>query len=98
MGLDPTTYDFQVFRITSEIARQVFPVTLDLDNPAFAAGLDRLFRITQGQAAARRQGGAIGWIKRMGLTAAAGAVFLRLFVLPAHSRDLPRNVRLSPAW
>ena len=98
LGLDPTEYDFQVFRITSEIARQVFPVTLDLDNPAFAAGLERLFRITQGQAAARKQGGVIGWVKRMGLTAAAGAVFLRLFTLRAHAAELPRNVRLAPAW
>ena len=98
LGLDPTEYDFQVFRITSEIARQVFPVTLDLDHPAFRAGLDRLFRITQRQAAARKQGGLAGRARLAGLVVAAGATFLRLFVLPAHSNALPRNVRLSPAW
>jgi len=98
LGLDPTDYDFQVFRITTEICRQVFPVTLDLDNPALHAGFERLFRITQGQARARAQGGAVGWVKRMGLTAMAGAVFLRLFVLPAKGHALPGSVRLSPAW
>ena len=37
VGIDPTDYDFKVFRITNEIATQVFPVALDLDHPAFKA-------------------------------------------------------------
>jgi magnesium-protoporphyrin IX monomethyl ester (oxidative) cyclase len=98
LGVDPTEYDFTVFRITQEIARQVFPVALDLDHPAFAAGLERLRRITEGQRAARKQGGVMGKLKLAGLTAAAAVTFGRLFLLSPQRNDLPQNVRLSPAW
>jgi magnesium-protoporphyrin IX monomethyl ester (oxidative) cyclase len=57
LGVDPTEYDFTVFRITSEISRQVFPLMLDIDNPKFRAGLERLMEISNGRAAARAEGG-----------------------------------------
>ena len=57
VGMDPTDYDFKVFRITNEIATQVFPVALDLDHPAFRAGLDKMWRITEARAAAQAEGG-----------------------------------------
>jgi magnesium-protoporphyrin IX monomethyl ester (oxidative) cyclase len=98
LGLDPTDYDFRVFRITSEICRQVFPIELDLDNPAFLAGLERLRKIADASAAATRQGGVIGKVKRLGLMAAAGIAFVRLFILPARSNAIPKNIRLVPAW
>jgi magnesium-protoporphyrin IX monomethyl ester (oxidative) cyclase len=98
LGMDPTDYDFEVFRITSEICRQVFPVELDLENPAFARTLDRLWRINQGIAASRRQGGFIGRVKRAGWMAAAAATFVRLYLIPTKSNAVPAQVRLSPAW
>jgi hypothetical protein len=33
MGLESSTYDYEVFRITNEITKQVFPVSLDIDHP-----------------------------------------------------------------
>ncbi len=98
LGIDPTDYDYRVFRITSDIARQVFPVELDIDSPVFRAGLERMRRITEGQRAARAQGGLGGKLRQLGLTAAAGATFLRLFLLPAKRNDAPATVRMSPAW
>jgi magnesium-protoporphyrin IX monomethyl ester (oxidative) cyclase len=41
LGLDPTAYDLEVFRITTEISRQVFPLCLDVEHrvslPALSA-------------------------------------------------------------
>ena len=98
LGVDPTQYDFTVFRITTEITRQVFPIALDLDNPAFAAGLERLRAITVAKRRARAQGGVVGKLKDAGLTAAAAVAFARLFLLPVQDNALPASVRLSPAW
>jgi magnesium-protoporphyrin IX monomethyl ester (oxidative) cyclase len=98
LGIDPTEYDFQVFRVTSEICKQVFPVTLDLENPVFIKGLERMRRITEGQRAARAQGGMVGRAKVAWLTAQAGLTFVRMFLQPAHHAALPAQVRLAPAW
>jgi magnesium-protoporphyrin IX monomethyl ester (oxidative) cyclase len=98
MGLDPTAYDFQVFNITSEITKQVFPLTLDLDDPRFRAGLEKLRRISESSTAARERGGLIGACKRLGLGVVAGITFARLYCLPAKPNDLPANARLAPSW
>jgi magnesium-protoporphyrin IX monomethyl ester (oxidative) cyclase len=98
LGVDPTDYDFTVFRITSEISRQVFPLTLDIDNPRFHAGLDRLCRLGEEMAAARAEGGLANRAKRLLLMGSAAITFARLFLLPARGNALPQHVRLQPAW
>jgi len=98
LGLDPTEYDEQVFRITTEISKQVFPVLLDLDNPKFHSGLERLRRIAQASGDAQAQGGVVGWAKRLGLGAAGAFTFLRLYLLPTRENALPERIRLAPAW
>jgi magnesium-protoporphyrin IX monomethyl ester (oxidative) cyclase len=40
----------------------------------------------------------IGKIKHLGLLAAAGYTFLRLYTLPAHGNELPAEIRMQPAW
>jgi magnesium-protoporphyrin IX monomethyl ester (oxidative) cyclase len=98
LGIDPTEYDFTVFRITSDICRQVFPVELDIDHPVLRAGLERLRAITVAKAAARAAGGIGGRIRGAALTAAAAVTFARLFLLPTKRNVTPATVRLAPAW
>jgi magnesium-protoporphyrin IX monomethyl ester (oxidative) cyclase len=98
MGLDPTEYDYTVFRITSEISRQVFPLTLDIDHPAFRAGLERLSRLREAAARAKARGGVRGALARAGIAAAAVATFARLYLLPAKANALPRQIRVAPVW
>ena len=80
----------------SDLPRLV--AVLDIDSPVFRAGLDRLLRLADGIAAAKRQGGLIGGLKRAGLVVAVAATFGRLFVLSPKRNPLPATIRLSPVW
>ncbi len=98
MGLESDAYDREVFRITNEITRQVFPVSLDIDHPAFNAGLERLFDIQTRIDAAKARGGVVGKLKQGALALAGVASFARLYLLPVKRHDLPAEVRVAPAW
>ena len=98
LGLDATAYDFDVFRITSEITKQVFPLTLSLDDPRFLAGLERLRRIAIATEAAKARGGIVGGAKRLALGVSAGITFAKMYCLPALRNELPQNARLAPSW
>ena len=98
LGLDPTTYDYQVFRVCTEITKQVFPLTLDTDNPKFQARLERLRRLSDAIAVAKRKGGLLAGVRRLGLMAGVAASFVGLFVMRTQANVAPHTVRLSPAW
>jgi magnesium-protoporphyrin IX monomethyl ester (oxidative) cyclase len=98
MGLDSTAYDFQVFRVTNDITKQVFPVALDIENPAFKAGLDRLFEISQANDRAKEQGGVMGKLTQAVCGVQAVVAFTRLFFLPVLKQDITPEVRLAPTW
>ncbi len=98
MGLDPTEYDKQVFHITTEISKQIFPVKLDIDNPQFYKFMDRLRDIGAEAEQARQQGGVIGTLKR-GVCYAKGLTnFAKLYFIPSVSNELPDKVRMAPVW
>ncbi|HEU4536654.1 MAG TPA: magnesium-protoporphyrin IX monomethyl ester (oxidative) cyclase, partial [Polyangiaceae bacterium] len=98
LGLDPEAYGMEVFRLTAEISRQVFPVLVDVEHPAFLRGLRRLLDLTGRLARARERGGLAGALRALGLVAAIGATFLALFLLPTRPNTPPERARLSPAW
>ena len=98
LGVDIDEYDMQVFRTTSEISKQVFPLTIDLDNPAFMRCLKRLNAINMKIAEAENRGGVVGRVKKAALMANAAAVFLRLYMIPSHSNTVPATSRLQPTW
>jgi magnesium-protoporphyrin IX monomethyl ester (oxidative) cyclase len=98
LGVDPTDYDYKVFRVCSEISKQVFPLTLDIDNPRLRKGFDRLAKITADMSAAKAKGGAMGAMARIGLGVQAAATFIGLYCLPTESNVTPADVRLSPVW
>jgi magnesium-protoporphyrin IX monomethyl ester (oxidative) cyclase len=98
MGLDATAYDYEVFRITTEISKQVFPLSLDVDLPAFRAGLDRLVRINEAMRVAKERGGIVGRLRQAGWALAGVATFVRLYTLPVQRHDLPSEIRVAPAW
>jgi magnesium-protoporphyrin IX monomethyl ester (oxidative) cyclase len=98
MGLDPDEYDYTVFRITTEISKQVFPISLDTDNPAFRRGLERLYRLSVKIAEAKASGGLLGRLRQGAYALAGAATFARLYLMPTLRHELPASVRLRPAW
>lgn len=98
IGIDPTDYDFAVFRLCSEISRQTFPLTLDIDNPRFRQGLDRLCRVARAKEDADGRGGIGHQLKSVWLSGQAALTFARLFFLPSKPNSLPAHVRIAPAW
>jgi magnesium-protoporphyrin IX monomethyl ester (oxidative) cyclase len=98
LGLDPTDYDYKVYRICSEISKQVFPLTLDIDHPRFRAGLDKLATLTAAMSRPGARRGLSGLAERVVLGVRAGVVLAGLFFLPAVRNETPATVRLAPAW
>ncbi len=97
-GIDPTEYDYKVFEITSEISKQVFPLTLDIDNPKFRDGLERLRLQMESIEAAKKRGGIVGALQQVTGAASVAASFARLYFLPVRQGELPEQVRMAPAW
>jgi magnesium-protoporphyrin IX monomethyl ester (oxidative) cyclase len=98
LGVNPTDYDWQVFEVCNQITRQVYPVELDIDSPAFRRLMENMRlaaeRIEEGKA----RGGLTGLALRASGMAGAAFNFARLYLHPTKSNALPNSIRLQPAW
>ncbi|WP_422071704.1 magnesium-protoporphyrin IX monomethyl ester (oxidative) cyclase [Tranquillimonas rosea] len=98
LGVDIDWYDQEVFRKTSTIARQVFPVELDLDHPRWRRGLDAMDRAFRAMDRAKARGGPAGLAGRMMAGSRAALAFVSLYTIPVKKNDVPESVRLEPAY
>ncbi len=98
LGFNVDEFDRKVIKLTNEISRQVFPVTIDTENPKFWALLERMHQNMGRIAAGEKAGGVGGWFTRTAAKLDNGITFVRLMLLPAKHAALPANVRLEPVW
>ncbi|MEN9317093.1 MAG: hypothetical protein RIS35_3486, partial [Pseudomonadota bacterium] len=87
-----------VFDITTEISKQVFPISLDTNSAKFRAGLRRLVEASEGYTRAKERGGLSGLLGRAGWGMVAAGALARLYLHPVRRHDLPAQVRVAPAW
>lgn len=98
LGVDPTEYDYKVFDICTEISKQVFPVTLNTDDPRFRAGMERIRKCSDRMYEQKNTGKLFDKVKAVGNLAIIAATFARMYVLPVNAKELPAASRLEPSW
>jgi magnesium-protoporphyrin IX monomethyl ester (oxidative) cyclase len=98
LGVDIEWYDQEVFRKTSTIARQVFPVELDIDHKRWMPNLRRMRDAFGLMDAGKKQGGLAGWITSKRGAVSAALAFVSLYTIPVIRREPPKNVRLEPVY
>ncbi|WP_273521270.1 magnesium-protoporphyrin IX monomethyl ester (oxidative) cyclase [Rhodosalinus sediminis] len=98
IGVDPDWYAREVFTKTSELSKQIFPITLDIDNPRWQRNLERLHRANVGIAEGKKQGGVAGKLKQWTNSARAAMTFAALYTIPAKTHQVPDSPRLEPVY
>jgi len=98
MGIDIDEYDAEVFRITSEITKQVFPLELDLENPALTQRFSKMVDISRKIDAATQAGGITGRLRKGWWMGAAGLNFVALYLIPTKKNEIPEVSRLERRW
>ena len=98
LGFDVDDFDRKVIKLTNLISKQVFPVTIDVENPTFWALLERMHQNMRRIDRAKARGGIGGTLGGMLAKLDNGVTFLRLMLLPAKHAPLPANCRLEPVW
>ena len=97
LGLDTEENAIEVFRIVQEVSKQVFPVLIDVEHPAFLEHLRHL-QLLSARIMTLREQGIVGRIKALPLQLRAGATFARMYFLPTRANALPDELRMAAAW
>ncbi|GAB4439931.1 MAG: magnesium-protoporphyrin IX monomethyl ester (oxidative) cyclase [Chloroflexi bacterium OHK40] len=92
LGLDWRQYDQQVIRLTDQIATQVYPVTLPVDNPRFFQHLDAAAAYDKQANALAERGGALNQARAARLRAALALRLLAAYRMP------PRVTPAEERW
>ncbi|MFO1201553.1 MAG: magnesium-protoporphyrin IX monomethyl ester (oxidative) cyclase [Tabrizicola sp.] len=98
LGVDIDWYDQEVFRKTSTIARQVFPMEIDIDHPAWIPTLNRMNAAMIDMEKGKKKGGLSGRIQHATASARAMLAFARLYLIPVKGSTPPVSVRLEPSY
>ncbi|MGB0251286.1 MAG: magnesium-protoporphyrin IX monomethyl ester (oxidative) cyclase, partial [Paracoccaceae bacterium] len=93
LGVDTDWYAHEVFTKTSKLSEQIFPITLDIDNPRWEAGLKRLQKANVDLADAKKQGRKVA---QLSASIRAGLAFVELFTIPSKKHAVPAKTRLEP--
>lgn len=98
LGVDTDWYGQEVFRKTSELTKQIFPITLDIDHPRWMPGLKRLQKANADLATAMTRSGTGALAARASARARAAAAFAGLLSIPAVRHQVPASTRLEPCY
>jgi magnesium-protoporphyrin IX monomethyl ester (oxidative) cyclase len=98
LGVDTTWYGQEVFRKTSEISKQVFPFTLDIDHPRWRPNLDRMEAASRQVAKGKADGGIGGTATRLAGMAKAAIAFVSILTIPAIHHEVPESPVMEPAY
>lgn len=98
LGVDIDWYDQEVYRKTSAIARQVFPMEIDIDHKAWIPNLNRMNAAMIDMERGKRKGGLSGRVAHATASARAMLAFARLYLIPVIRSTPPANVRLEPTY
>jgi len=95
LGVDTDWYAHEVFTKTSELSKQIFPITLDIDSPKWLPTLKKLQAANVDLATAEKSGAKIA---AMSARLRAAKAFVTLFLIPTKRHDVPSVTRLEPSY
>ncbi|MEO0485400.1 MAG: magnesium-protoporphyrin IX monomethyl ester (oxidative) cyclase [Pseudomonadota bacterium] len=98
LGVDEEWYGQEVFKKTSELTKQIFPFTLDIEHPRWKPALRRMEAASRQVAAAKKRGGVAGFFGNLAGSAKAASAFLSLYTIPVVHHDVPATTRLEPCY